>query len=209
MEKHIKTLDIAMLLGAAAAIIIAVFTDFSAQCEKMEDSVFRLHILANSDSPFDQRIKYELRDYIIEDLGYIFEGAHSKNTAKAFASRSISLITERANSFLRQKGCDYEAYCVVGKSEFGTRKYGGYTLPAGEYDCLKIMLGKGEGKNWWCVLYPDICLKAVSDVKESPAFPTRTLYEKEKQSKKLTADSRKQDIEIRFAIYEWLKNIFR
>lgn len=205
MKKHIKTLDIAMLLGAAAAIIIAVFADFTAQCEKIEDSVFRLHILANSDSAFDQRIKYELRDYIIEDLGYIFSKAQNKNTAKAFAGRSIGLITERANSFLREKGCDYEAYCVVGKSEFGTRKYGSYTLPAGEYDCLKIMLGKGEGKNWWCVLYPDICLKAVS---ERSIFPTRTLYEKKKQSMKLTAQSKRQDIEIKFAIFEWLRNIF-
>ena len=205
MKKHIKTLDISMLLGAAAAIIIAVFTDFTAQCQEIEDSVFRLHILANSDSAFDQRIKYELRDYIIEDLGYIFSSAHNKNTAKAFASRSIGLITERANDFLREKGCDYTAYCVVGKSEFGTRKYGSYTLPAGEYDCLKIMLGKGEGKNWWCVLYPDICLKAVS---ESPVAAVRPLYERKKQSRRLTADSKKQDIEIKFAIYEWLRNIF-
>lgn len=205
MEKHTKTLDIAMLLGAAVAIILAVFTDFTVQCEEIEDSVFRLHILANSDSAFDQRIKYELRDYIIEDLGYIFSNAHNKNTAKSFAGRSIGLITERANEFLRKKGCDYEAYCVVGKSEFGTRKYGSYTLPAGEYDCLKIMLGESKGKNWWCVLYPDICLKAVS---EEGIFPDRSLYEKKKQSDKLTADSKKQDIEVKFAIYEWLRNIF-
>lgn len=206
MEKRIKTLDIAMLLGAAAAIIFAVFMDFTAQCEELQDTAFRLHILANSDSAFDQRIKYELRDYIIEELGYIFNEADSKDEAKLIATRNLKLITERANLFLEEKGCSYRAYCTVGKSGFGTRKYGDYTLPAGEYDSLRIILGEGGGKNWWCVLYPEVCLSAVSE--KNQIFAERSLYRKNKLSAEMTADSKNQKIEIRFAIYEWLKGIF-
>ena len=206
MEKRIKTLDIAMLLGAAAAIIFAVFMDFTAQCEELQDTAFRLHILANSDSAFDQRIKYELRDYIIDELGYIFNEADSKDKAKLIATRNLKLITERANSFLEEKGCKYTAYCTVGKSDFNTRKYGDYTLPAGEYDSLKIILGEGSGKNWWCVLYPEVCLSAVSEKKQ--VFAERSLYRKNKLSAEMTADSKNQKIEIKFAIYEWLKGIF-
>ena len=206
MEKRIKTLDIAMLLGAAAAIIFAVFMDFTAQCEELQATAFRLHILANSDSAFDQRIKYELRDYIIDELGYIFNEADSKDKAKLIATRNLKLITERANSFLEEKGCKYTAYCTVGKSGFGTRKYGDYTLPAGEYDSLRIILGEGSGKNWWCVLYPEVCLSAVSEKKQ--VFAERSLYRKNKLSAEMTADSKNQKIEIKFAIYEWLKGIF-
>lgn len=207
MEKRIKTLDIAMLLGAAAAILLAVFMDFTAQCEELQDTAFRLHILANSDSAFDQRIKYELRDYIIDELGYIFGEADSKDRAKLLATRNLKLINERANLFLKEKGCNYTAYCMVGKSDFNTRKYGDYTLPAGEYDSLKIILGEGNGKNWWCVLYPEVCLSAVSE--KNGIFAERSLYRKNKLSAEMTADSKNQKIEIRFAIYEWLKEIFK
>ena len=177
MEKRIKTLDIAMLLGAAAAILFAVFMDFTAQCEELQDTAFRLHILANSDSAFDQRVKYELRDYIIDELGYIFNEADSKDKAKLLATRNLKLITERANSFLEEKGCKYTAYCTVGKSGFGTRKYGDYTLPAGEYKAIRIILGNGKGQNWWCILYPQLCLTLadapVPPSDESPSLPTR------------------------------------
>lgn len=211
MKIHEKTLDIALLFGAAAAIICAVFADFAGQCEEMQEKAFRLHILANSDSAADQDIKYSLRDYILDDLGYIFSCCDTKETAAAAAKRNLPLITQRANEFLDRSGCGYEAVCTVEKCRFSTRRYGDYTLPAGEYDALKIVLGQGEGRNWWCVLYPSVCLPAASEP-VSP-LPKRTLYEEEKKKAKLTADSLAIEcgngIEFRFALYEWLLSLFR
>lgn len=209
MKIHEKTLDLALLLGAAAAILCAVFADFSAECEEMQESAFRLHILANSNSADDQRIKYELRDYILEDLGYLFRSCDTKEQTVLLARRNLPLITERANEFLTENGCAYEAVCTVEKCDFSTRRYGDYTLPAGEYDALRIVLGAGEGRNWWCVLYPSVCLPAAS---EPCPVPTRALYEEQKKSAKRTADSlaveNGKGIEFRFALYEWLRAAF-
>ncbi|MBQ8904408.1 MAG: stage II sporulation protein R [Oscillospiraceae bacterium] len=208
MKHKEKTLDIALLIGAAISVIIAMTTGFVKNCEEMQDKAFRLHILANSDSAEDQQIKYEVRDYILNDLSFIFSSCETKDETKALAERNISLITERINDYLKLDGCGYRAECTVGKCSFGTRKYGDYTLPAGEYDALRITLGKGEGNNWWCVLFPTLCIDAVS---EETILPERELYEEEKKKAQLTADSlaaRYGEVEFRFMFYEWFREFF-
>lgn len=198
-----KTLDIAMLLGAFISVIFALLLDFTANCEEMQDKAFRLHIMANSDAAADQRIKYDLRDYILSDLGFIFKACDTKAETVKAAEKSLPLITARVNSYLEETGCGYTAVCTVEKCSFKTRKYGDYVLPSGEYDALKIVLGEGEGRNWWCVLFPTMCLNAASDL-PSP-LPERTLYKKEKRSAQLTAESFGNNIEYRFKIYDLLK----
>lgn len=203
MKDRIKLLDISMLIAATIAIILSAAFDFTRSCEKIRESAFRLHILANSDSAQDQRVKYALRDYIINDLGYIFASCPTKTAAKESARRNLSFIEERANEFLLLQGCPYTASCKIERVSFPTRMYGSYTLPAGEYDSLQVTLGEGKGKNWWCVLYPSVCLPAVSEKK----YPVRLrgLYQDEKASARMTADSRAADtgkIEFRFALYE-------
>lgn len=208
MKINEKTLDIALLLGAAAAIITAMITGFVKNCEEMQDKAFRLHILANSDSAEDQQVKYDVRDYILSDLGCIFDSCETKDETKALAERNIGFISHRINEYLSLYGCGYAAVCTVGKCSFGTRKYGDYTLPAGEYDALKITLGKGEGHNWWCVLFPTLCIDAVSD---RSVLPERTLYKEEKYKAQLTADSLAAEygkVEYRFKLYEWFREIF-
>lgn len=208
MKINEKTLDIALLTGAAISIVIAMITGFVRNCEEMQEKAFRLHILANSDSAEDQEIKYEIRDYILSDLDYIFGSCNSKDETKALAERNIDFISEKVNEQLRLSGCEYRAECSVGKCSFGTRKYGDYTLPAGEYDALKITLGKGEGHNWWCVLFPSLCIGAAS---EPSVLPERTLYNDNKAKAQLTADSLAAEygkVEYRFLAYEWFREFF-
>lgn len=203
-----KTLDISLLIGAAVAIFLALAAGFTASCEEIQEKAFRLHILANSDSVKDQEIKYALRDYIIGDLGYLFQSCQTKEETVQLARRDLSLINQRANDFLKKSGCDYTATCSVEQCEFPTRRYGDYTLPAGRYDSLKIVLGSGEGRNWWCVLFPSVCLPAAA---EKNALPSRETYSEIKQRAKLTADSlateRGEGIEVKFAIYEWVRSV--
>lgn len=210
MKINVKILDISMLIGAAAAIIFSLGADFTKECEAMQDAAFRLHILANSDSEADQNIKYALRDYIIDDLGYIFSSADTKDGTVELAKRNLDFIETRANEFLSENGCGYTARCSVEKVEFSTRKYGDYTLPAGEYDALRIVLGEGEGRNWWCVLYPSVCLPAATE--ERTHVRPRPLYTEQKKSLRLTAESlaieRGEGVEIRFWIYEFFKGVF-
>ena len=205
MTAREKRLDIAMLLGTAAAILISMFAGFAKECDELRDNTFRLHILANSDSEADQKIKYALRDYILTELGAVFAGGRSKDEAAAIAGRDLPYIEARANEFLQSIDCPYTARCSVGRAEFPTRVYGDVTLPAGEYDALRIVLGAGEGKNWWCILYPSVCL-AAAKIPES-RLPRRELYEKRKAADRATADSLKAErgeIEFRFALYDLL-----
>lgn len=208
MKINEKTFDIALLMGAFISVIIAVISGFVNNCEEMQDKAFRLHILANSDSAADQQLKYEVRDYILSDLDYIFLSCDTKDETVRLAERNLNLISGQINDYLKKNGCDYRAVCSVEKCSFGTRKYGDYTLPAGDYDALKITLGKGEGHNWWCVLFPSLCIGAVS---ESSPLPQRTLYETEKHKAQLTADSLAAEygnVEYRFMVYEWFREIF-
>lgn len=208
MKINEKTLDIALLLGAVIAVIMALASDFTARCEEKRDNAFRLHILANSDSAIDQQTKYEVRDYIINDLDFIFGSCKTKKETLTLAERNLPLISDRVNGYLESKGCGYRAVCSIEKCSFETRKYGNYTLPAGEYDALKVTLGEGEGHNWWCVLFPTICVDAASELPES--LPSRTLYEEQKESAMLTAQALEGEnsIEYRFRLYEWFKEFF-
>lgn len=210
MKINEKTLDISLVLGALIAIITAMALSFTKNCEEMQSKAFRLHITANSDTAADQQLKYEVRDYIIEELGFIFGSCKSKNETVVLAERNLPLISERVNGYLESVGCDYRAVCTVEKCGFGTRKYGDYTLPAGKYDSLKITLGSGMGHNWWCVLFPTLCINAVSE--KSGAFPERSLYLTEKARAQMTADSLAAEygekIEYKFRLYEWLRETF-
>lgn len=111
--------------------------------------VTRLHILANSDSEYDQGIKLLVRDAVIE------AGSTDKNT-----------ILDVANGVLLREGAPYRATAVYGDEDYDTRVYDGIAFPCGNYHSLRIMLGDGEGKNWWCVLFPPLCLSAAT-AKES------------------------------------------
>ncbi len=205
-----KLLDIAMLLGTAAAIITALFAGFAKECDELRDNTFRLHILANSDSADDQRVKYALRDFMLTDLGAIFGACDSKDETRALATRNLAYIEQRANDFLRENGSRSSVRCSVETTDFPTRVYGDVTLPAGRYDALRVVIGEGEGHNWWCVLYPSVCLRAVST--EHSPFPRRELYESRKAADRATSDSLKAErgeVEFRFALYDLLRALFK
>ena len=214
MKTREKLIDISMLLGTAAAIIVAVFAGFAKDADALKTGTFRLHILANSDSAADQQIKLALRDHLLTELEPLFSGASDKNSAKALAEQNIEFIEDCANEFLAARGVGYSAECSVENDIFPLRVYDDVTLPAGNYDALKIVLGSGEGHNWWCVLYPTVCLRAASAPKSdgTSVFPQRTLYERQKLSNRRTADSLKAErgeIELRFALYDLLSYLFR
>ena len=204
-----KLIDISMLLGTAAAVLISAFAGFANECDEVKEKTFRLHIIANSDSEYDQRIKYELRDRIADELGAVFGSCTTKEQTKALAQRNLPYIEQRADEFLQSRGCPYTAVCEVCEDEFPTRVYADFTLPSGRYDALRVTLGEGKGRNWWCVLYPSVCIGAASSGK-SP-LPGRTLYENRKAADRMTADSlidRRNGIEYRFAVYDLIRSLF-
>ena len=119
--------------------------------------VFRLHVIADSNSEADQAIKLAVRDAIIQELGDM-DGAQTSQEAEQYAAQHLEELIETANGVLEEEGFPYRATAEIGTFEFPDKTYGDVLFPAGEYRALRIKLGQAEGQNWWCVLFPPLCL---------------------------------------------------
>lgn len=125
--------------------------------------LIRLHVVANSDSTEDQHIKLQVRDAVLESLHSDLEGVRDVNQAKAYLQENLPKIEKAANRVLERAGVDSRAVVTLGKECFNIRNYDTFSLPAGVYESLRIVIGEGAGKNWWCVAFPELCLGAAAD----------------------------------------------
>lgn len=189
-------LTVILLLISAFAADISVF---ARDCERLRDDVLRLHVIANSDSEADQAVKLEVRDFLLRETKSRVGDAADKKEAEAYFRENAAELTEKVNAFLAEKGFDYGAEISLSRSYFETREYDGSTLPSGDYDAIKAVLGKGEGKNWWCVLFPPLCVSAAKG-NELPA-----------RDQKLMQSGDETGYRIKLKIVEWfrfLKSLF-
>lgn len=186
-------LDKAMIIGAVLSLIITGFTAFAEDCEEKPQEVLRLHILANSDSEEDQTLKYDLRDYMLSEFSDVFGSCESFEQSMYAATERRTEIEEKANEFVHSKGYDYDVKCEVAKTYFTTRKYENVTLPAGEYTAVRLLIGNAEGRNWWCVMFPPLCLPAAGE------------FFTEEESKRVEES---RDYEVKFAVFEALQGLF-
>lgn len=176
MTSKIKALNISLVFALVFSLMLSMVS-FEVDCQNLRDNVFRLHIIAASDSEEDQKLKLIVRDALLRESENLFLGDNDLESAKASAEENIEIITEIANNALRENGCDDTVSVSVGKSYFDTRIYDEYTLPAGTYDALKIEIGEAEGQNWWCVLFPSICVGACSNLNESASDSAANIAE--------------------------------
>ena len=120
----------------------------------------RIHILANSDSAMDQSLKLAVRDRVLQTCSEYFEDCDSKEEAMRITRDHLDEIESAARQEIRDRGFDYDVRAEVGQAYFNTRYYDDFTMPAGWYDSLRLTIGEGGGKNWWCVMYPSLCVGA-------------------------------------------------
>ncbi len=160
-----KKLRIAEISVAFALVIAVVFSviGFGKECEDIRSDVVRLHILANSDSEADQRVKLAVRDALLNGGKELFNGTVNKDSAEYMLEVQKDELIRIADNVLKDNGFDYTAQIYLTEEYFTTRTYENFTLPAGEYLALKVVLGNGEGHNWWCVMFPPLCLPAASE----------------------------------------------
>lgn len=152
-----KALEWAIIFGFLCSVFWS-FADFDASCEELRHGVLRLHIIANSDSDEDQALKLKIRDRILQASDSLFETDKDLNGALKTAEENLSLYEEIANSVIAENGFSYKAEAKIGEAFFETRVYDDFTLPSGYYDSLIINIGKAKGKNWWCVIFPGVCV---------------------------------------------------
>ena len=123
----------------------------------ISNSVFRLHVIANSDTEIDQNLKYTVRDNLLEYMNTLCANCTSKEEAIAIANEHIENFKEIALNTIKDEGFNYSVTVNIGNFEFPTKHYGDISLPAGYYDALKVEIGEAKGKNWWCVMFPPLC----------------------------------------------------
>lgn len=159
--KKTQMIEISVAIGLVFSIIFSVI-GFGADCRDIRNNVIRLHILANSDSEEDQTVKLLVRDALLSCGSELFGGTVSVDNASGYLASEKDKLIIKANEVLAENGFDYKADMFLTEEYFTTREYEDFTLPAGEYLALKVILGKGEGHNWWCVMFPPLCLPAAT-----------------------------------------------
>lgn len=158
MKKRILILSVLFTLY----IFISCYFYASNSLNNIEDSVFRLHIIANSDSDEDQALKYKVRNNIISYMNKLCENSSSKEETIEIAKNHINDFKQIADKTIADNNFEYTSTVEIGNYKFPTKYYGDIALPSGNYDALEIKLGNSSGKNWWCVLYPSLCFVDVS-----------------------------------------------
>lgn len=158
----LKYIEKALLIGFVIAILFSFtsFTAFAAQCEQIPNEVFRLHVLANSDSEEDQALKLKVRDRLLKETGELFSECTTKEEAMSTAKANIAYLEQVAQDEIYKQGYTYDVTVEVENIFFNNRQYDDITMPAGNYDALRVLIGEGTGENWWCVLFPAMCLPA-------------------------------------------------
>ena len=158
--------------ACAAFVLTVIFSmlPFQAACADIPGEVFRLHILANSDSESDQALKLKVRDRVLSFTEELYRGAASKEEAEELTAAKLQAIADVAADEVRKNGCDYPVKAELTNMSFTTRHYGSFTLPAGSYDALRLTIGEGEGHNWWCVMFPSLCVSGSPDARAKEVF---------------------------------------
>lgn len=172
----------------------------------ISDSVFRLHVIANSNSSEDQNLKYKVRDNLLKYMNELCRNCSTKEEA-------IELVNENRDSFkkiavntIKENGYSYNVNINIGNFEFPTKTYGDISLPAGYYDALRVEIGEAKGQNWWCVMFPPLCFVDISSgiVPEESKEQLKTDLSDEEFS--LISDNSDSSIQFKFKLLEFFNN---
>lgn len=156
MTKRKYLLEISFLI--LLALLFAWGTALERQQQRIADSMLRLHVVGASNSESDQQMKLQVRDAILAAANPYLQNADSLDHAKILVEAHLDELQLAADKKLEQLGSDDQATVTLSRKLFGTRNYQGFSLPGGYYDALCVTIGAGNGKNWWCVVYPQICM---------------------------------------------------
>lgn len=197
--KKLNLIEITLLIG------LAVFLASGARAlrtqDALADKVVRLHVLANSDSGEDQALKLRVRDVVLERATELLEQSADRREAEGLLRGSLLEFERIAAEEIQASGYDYPVTAELTDTKFPTKEYDGFTLPAGEYLALRIVIGEGGGQNWWCVVFPPLCTAASADVPASALAAGLS----EEQVGLITEDN--QGYVLKFKTVEWWEAI--
>ena len=189
-------------------VFISALSYVNAVSEDIANSVFRLHVIANSDSSEDQSLKYKVRDSILDYMDNVTSNCTSKEEVINLASKYKEEMYNIAKEVICENGYNYDVSIEIGNFEFPTKQYGDISLPAGYYDAVRIKIGEANGQNWWCVMFPPLCFVDVTSgivPDESKEIIKENLSNDEEYS--IISDKEDAGIQFKFSLIEFFKNI--
>lgn len=192
--KHKKVFLLTVLIFAA--LMLGGFSYRYYLQQAYAKAVIRFHVIANSDSVEDQALKLRVRDVIVSDMSHHFIDTNNKAAARNFINGNLDSIKQLAQQEIAREGKDYPVQVMLGDYYFPTKTYGDLRFPSGEYEAVRVVIGRGQGHNWWCVLFPPLCLKSGIDAL-TQSHPAKGLKVFEKKN-----------VEFRIRSLDFLHNIW-
>lgn len=202
-----KKLKIAFLLIVLFSIFIFINAYYYVEAisDNLYNSVFRLHVIANSDSEEDQELKYIVRDNLINYMNEKCKNLSSKEDIIEYAKNNLTEIKQTAENTIKENGYNYPVVVEIGNYEFPTKWYGDISFPEGFYDALRVKIGKAAGQNWWCVMFPPLCF-VNSTTGIVPDSSKQALKETlSEENYKIISESENSDITIKFKLIEFFE----
>lgn len=167
MDRRLKRWECALLVGVLCAVLWGCWADHTQ--EELAGRLIRLHVIANSDSQEDQALKLRVRDRVLEEAQEFYPQNATLEQARAALEGHLSQLAQAGQAQVAAEGYSYPVTASLEECWFPTKEYEGFALPAGEYTALRVVIGAGEGQNWWCVAFPPLCLGAASETVDQAA----------------------------------------
>ena len=167
MDRTLKRWEVALLLGVLCAMCAGLW--LSREQSELAGRMIRLHVIANSDSQADQELKLAVRDRVLEEAQGIYPENATLEQARQALEENLPRLSQAGQQVVEEQGYDYQVTAQLTQCWFPTKEYEDFALPAGDYTALRVVIGEGEGQNWWCVAFPPLCLGAASQSVEQAA----------------------------------------
>lgn len=181
---------------SAQSYVTAVSTNLS-------DAVFRLHVIANSDTDADQALKLKVRDSLLAYMNEICSNCSTKDEAISLANQHKDEFQKIAEQTITNNGYNYSVKINIGNFYFPTKNYGDISLPAGMYDALRVEIGEAKGQNWWCVMFPSLCFVDISSGVVDDEAKENLEQNLEEESYSVISDTKKSDVKFKFKLIEF------
>lgn len=193
-----RKIAVSVALGVVLSLVVSI-GGFAVTCDNIRREVLRLHVIAASDSEADQQLKLKVRDGVLTAGAEVFDGSVNVSNAVRKLTPELEKIEHTAENIVKENGFDYDVKVTLSREFFATRTYENVTLPAGKYLAVKVVIDEGQGKNWWCVMFPTLCL---------PAAVVKTEIDDVLNEKEAKLVSRNPKFEPRFKIVEIIEKYF-
>lgn len=211
LSKLLKSSKLKMIIALSFLLFlytsICAFSYAEYISNDISNSVFRLHVLANSDSNEDQNLKYKVRDSLLNYMNSICNNCTNKEEAISLVEKNKDIFKQIALNTIHNEGYNYDVNINIGNFEFPTKTYGDISLPAGSYDALRVEIGEAKGQNWWCVMFPPLCFVDVTTgiVPEESKKEMKEAMPEEEYS--LISNTNNSEVNFKFKLIEFFENI--